>query len=631
VIRVTEQVCVEDSWVNFGNGPPLGNQLWSPPASRKQRCEAYLSFPDLLVYSFQRMQSPKPTRVPTRTSSRLFFAILLFLAWPTPTPFAHEPQPAGDNNGLKPILTYISSGWDTLTRSMTTCDTVVDPKLVEASVLYLPARFPLPEALRDVQKRCKVQVRELPVAITGPGQVTSNTTPPGLLYVENNYVVPGGRFNEMYGWDSYFIVRGLIEDKRLSLARGMVENFFFEIEHYGTVLNANRTYFLTRSQPPFLTSMIMAVYDAEKAANKDDRDLLERGYRFASKDYEMWNRDPHLAGDTGLSRYFDFGTGPAPESLKDETDFYRKVAGYFLLHGEARNYVAELDEAKGGNTVAGKAYAVQLCDVARTMARPDCEPARDVSLESDYYKGDRAMRESGFDISFRFGPYGAATHHFAPICLNSLLYKTERDLQQISEILGHKDDAQRWQERAQRRREWIQKYLWDAQRGLFFDYNLDTSTRSTYEYITTFYPLWAGLATQEQAEAVTRNLAIFERPGGLAMSNRETGVQWDYPYGWAPTQLLAIEGLRRYGFNKDADRVSYEFLSTVAENFRRDGTIREKYNVATRSLEAHVAAGYQQNVVGFGWTNGAFLALLHALPPDMVSQLAKEQTTPAAP
>ncbi len=585
---------------------------------------------DLLVYSFPRMDYGKPKRALARRPTQSFLATLLFLLVGfSATPFALETKSAAAAEGLNPILNYISTGWDTLTRSMTNCGTVVDPKLVEASVLYIPAHFPLPETLRDVQKRCKVEVRELPVPITGPGQVATSLNPPGLLYLENKYVVPGGRFNEMYGWDSYFIVRGLIEDKRLALARGMVENFFFEIDHYGTVLNANRTYFLTRSQPPFLTSMIMAVYDAEKSAGKDDRDLLERGYRFASKDYEMWNRDPHLAGDTGLSRYFDFGNGPAPESLKDETDFYRKVAGYFLLHGEGRNYVAELDPDKPANAATGKAYALRVCDAARTMARPDCEPPQEISLVTDYYKGDRAMRESGFDISFRFGPYGAATHHFSPVCLNSLLYKTEKDLQQISEILGHKDDAQRWQQRAQQRSELIQKYFWDAQRGLFFDYNLDTSARSTYEYITTFYPLWAGLATQQQAEAVTRNLAIFERPGGLAMSNRDNSVQWDYPYGWAPTELLAIEGMRRYGYKNDADRASYEFLSTVAENFRRDGTIREKYNVVTRSSEAHVAAGYQQNVVGFGWTNGAFLALLHALPPEMVSQLAKEQAAPA--
>jgi alpha,alpha-trehalase len=513
---------------------------------------------------------------------------------------------------------------------MTECQTVVDPKLAEASILYLPARFPAPAPVQETQKRCNVEVKELPVVITGPGQVTDTINPPGLLYLKNSYVVPGGRFNEMYGWDSYFIVRGLLENNRVALARGMVENFFFEIEHYGTVLNANRTYFLTRSQPPFLTSMIMAVYQAEKAAGHEDRAWLEEGYRFASKDYEMWNREPHTAGETGLSRYFDFGNGPAPESLKDETAFYRKVATHFLMHGEGRNYVTEISGEKPAEPVQGAPYAVLVCDLARTTAKPDCESPRNVSLTADYYKGDRAMRESGFDISFRFGPYGAATHHFAPVCLNSLLYKTEKDLEQMSEILGRNEDAIRWRAHAQERRDRIQKYLWDAKRGLFFDYNLDTRARSTYEYITTFYPLWAGLATPEQAEAVKRNLQVFERAGGLAMSNRENGVQWDYPYGWAPTELLAIEGLRRYGYDGDANRVSYKFLSTIAENFRRDGTIREKYNVVTRSSESHIEAGYQQNVVGFGWTNAAFLALLHALPEDWVARLAKEQTVPVA-
>jgi len=572
------------------------------------------------------MDFGKPRRALARKPRLLSFVLFLFLAGRA---VCGESQAAPASEGLTPILHYIASGWDTLTRSMSSCETVVDPKLVEKSILYIPAHYPMPDSLRELQQHCKVTVRELPVVITGPGQVTSNTDPPGLLYLQNNYVVPGGRFNEMYGWDSYFILRGLIEDKRISLARGMVENFFFEIDHYGTVLNANRTYFLTRSQPPFLTSMIMAVYEAEKIAGNDDRELLQKGYQFASRDYEMWNRDPHSAGDTGLSRYFDFGNGPAPESLKDETDFYRKVAGYFLLHGETRNYITEVDPDKSSDVV-GKAYAMQLCDVARTMARPDCEAARKISLVTDYYKGDRAMRESGFDISFRFGAYGSATHHFAPVCLNSLLYKTEKDLQQISEILGNKENARHWQERAQQRKDRIQKYLWDAQRGMFFDYNLDSASRSNYEYITTFYPLWAGLASKEQAEAVRKHLSIFERPGGLAMSNRDNSVQWDYPYGWAPTELLAIEGLRRYGFKEDADRTSYEFLSTVAENFRRDGTIREKYNVASRSSETPVAAGYNQNVVGFGWTNAAFLALLHALPQDMVTRLAAEQNVPAA-
>ena len=137
----------------------------------------------------------------------------------------------------------------------------------------------------------------------------------------------------------------------------------------------------------------------------------------------------------------------------------------------------------------------------------------------------------------------------------------------------------------------MQELFWDASRGLFFDYDFQAGKRSDYEYATTFYPLWAGWATPEQARAVARNLSIFERTGGVAMSPRDTGMQWDYPFGWAPLQMITVEGLRKYGLSEDANRVSYEFLSNVLENFQRDGTIREKYNVETKSTESGVAAG----------------------------------------
>jgi alpha,alpha-trehalase len=542
---------------------------------------------------------------------------------------AAEAKSSSAPQGLSPIITYISSAWDTLTRSMTNCDTVVDPKLTEASVLYLPAGFPVPPAVEEIEKRCKIHVQPLPVLITGPGQVDPDKMhSPGLLYLPNSYVVPGGRFNEMYGWDSYFIVRGLLEEGRVDLARGMVENFFFEIEHYGTILNANRTYYLTRSQPPFLTSMIRGVYEAGKAAGHEDRAWLEKAYGYASRDYELWNREAHHAGSSGLARYYDFGEGPAPESLKDETDTYRKVANYFLLHpGPAGSYLLE---NATGQTAVGFQYSLELCDRDKTMAKPGCEPARTVSLSPDYYKGDRAMRESGFDISFRFGPFGAETHHYAPVCLNSLLYKTEKDLEWMSEVLDRSNDSEKWRARAEERKARIQQYLWDGRRGLFFDYNFETGWRSTYEYISSFYPLWAGLATQEQAQALVRNLRILEQPGGLAMSTTDAGDQWDYPYGWAPTQMIALEGLRKYGYNDEANRISYNFLSMIAENFRRDHTIREKYNVVTRSSESRVSAGYNQNVIGFGWTNAAFLVFLHELPQQWSERLAKEQATAAA-
>jgi alpha,alpha-trehalase len=340
----------------------------------------------------------------------------------------------------------------------------------------------------------------------------------------------------------------------------------------------------------------------------------------------MWTRDPHLAGDTGLARYFDLGEGPSPESLKDETGHYRQVAADFLRQPElAKKYVVSQAPGKIPAKIYGSSYDVQVCDVARTMAKPDCDTSARISLSTDFYKGDRSMRESGFDISFRFGPYGARTHHFAPVCLNSLLYKAEKDLEQIGQTLGRKEDSQQWHQRAEERKEKIQKYLWNPQKGLYYDYDFEKKELSSYDYVTTFYPLWAGLATPEQAKAVMKNLSVLERPGGLVMSPYETGGQWDYPYAWAPNQLLAVEGMRRYGFNEEADRVSYDFLSTVAENFRRDGTIREKYNAVTRSSETAVSAGYNLNVIGFGWTNGVFLNFLHDLPRPMVERLAKEQ------
>src|SRR5213595_3954576 len=172
--------------------------------------------------------------------------LLPVLCWAFSTVQAAAPSvPAG--SGLKPILDYISSAWDTLTRSMTDCQSVVDPKIKVAPVLYLPAGMTVPPAVQKLATDCGVHVEHLPIEIHHLGEIdTGKIQPHGLLYLENKYVVPGGRFNEMYGWDSYFIIVGLLRDGRIELARGMVENFFFEIAHYGTVLNANRTYYLTR-------------------------------------------------------------------------------------------------------------------------------------------------------------------------------------------------------------------------------------------------------------------------------------------------------------------------------------------------------------------------------------------------
>src|ERR1700756_3807440 len=175
------------------------------------------------------------------------------------------------------IDTYISNAWSTLSRSMTDCHSVVDPKVKTAALLYLPKKLPMPADVLALQSKCNVKVERLPVQVQHFGEIKlTEIHAPGLLYLPNRYVVPGGRFNEMYGWDSYFIIRGLLQAGRVELARDMVENFFFEIEHYGAMLNANRTYYLTRSQPPFVSSMVVDVYEAmQKNGHAPDKAWVE--------------------------------------------------------------------------------------------------------------------------------------------------------------------------------------------------------------------------------------------------------------------------------------------------------------------------------------------------------------------
>jgi alpha,alpha-trehalase len=528
---------------------------------------------------------------------------------------------------LDNVLEYISEGWDHLARSLDKCKTYEDQKTDDEPILYFPADFDKIPALPDLQKNCKVRIERLPEIIQDPNDVhLGRIHPEGLLYLPHPYVVPGGQFNEMYGWDSYFIILGLLRANRLTFAKGMVENFFFEIQYYGSVLNANRTYYLTRSQPPFLTSMILAVYDAESSAGEKDNAWLERAYKFAVTDYEQWAHPPHLAGDTGLSRYFDHGDGPVPEIIGDPKGYYRGAAQFFLLHGGVADpHLVLVDKTHPLESLAGPPFNVFVCDPQTKDPRnATCAPETDVTLSADFYKGDRSMRESGFDVSFRFGPFSAETHHFAPVCLNSLLYKTEKDLERMSLLLGRPLDAEAWKNKALDRQQRFQKYLWDPEHGLYFDYNFVTHTLSNYEYATTFYPLWAGLASKEQAASVVKNISRFEQSGGLAMSRMESQAQWDYPYGWAPIQLLAIEGMRRYGFAADADRVTYNFLSMVVEDFATDRFIREKYNVVNRTSETRIVNGYTQNVIGFGWTNGVFLELLSESPPSVLDRLKKE-------
>jgi alpha,alpha-trehalase len=422
-------------------------------------------------------------------AGRRAFVLGLTLVAACATPTA-KPAPAGfavgaAGDALAParverLRAYIRDAWKPLTRTLADLPKAAeDPKVPHAAgapwPVYLPAddnRDAVSAALARALPAgdlARIDLRPLP---------REAVTEPGLLYLPRPYVVPGGRFNEMYGWDSYFIVLGLLRDGQAALARDIVDNFIYEVRHYGGVLNANRTYYLTRSQPPLLSAMVVAVY-----RSTPDRAWLAGARDAVAATYEHWTAPPHLIPSLGLSRYFDHGEGPAPEVVAGERDaegrsHYDRVRAWFRANPDA----------------AGGSY----------------RPATD-ELTPLFYKADRAMRESGFDPTGRFGPFGADITRYAPVCLNTLLYRTELDLAEIDEALGR--DPKEMRARANDRRVRIETVLWDETAGLYFDFDAARESRNHYPFATTFWPLWAGLASPTHARRVRDNL-----PSGRAES-----------------------------------------------------------------------------------------------------------------
>jgi alpha,alpha-trehalase len=312
--------------------------------------------------------------------------------------------------------------------------------------------------------------------------------------------------------------------------------------------------------------------------------------------HSFWTRPPHGLDEVGLSRYFDEGSGPAPEVAAAERDARGRPH-----YDRVREHFQEL--WRRGEDVT------RFYDAAADR------------LTEAFYDADRAMRESGFDPTGRFGPVGAETLDVAPVELNALLYGLERDLGEIHEILGEGSAARSWRERAARRLAAIDRLLWDTERGLYLDYDLRKRARRDYLFATTLYPLWVGLATPDQAErVVAAALPRLEARCGLLTSDTVTGAQWDAPYGWAPLQLIAVEGLRRYGYEASARRLALEFLGLVSKELEEHGTIVEKYDVerCQSDLGEGLRFGYSSNEIGFGWTNGVALELLADLAePDI--------------
>ncbi len=520
--------------------------------------------------------------------------------------------------------------WDGLTRRIDAegiVKALVDTKAeTENYFLYVPyddetAFEYYNEVVKDI-KEITITVVKLPEKIT-PEYVRSINNKPGVLsldLVKNEkgeieggpFVVPGGRFNEMYGWDSYFEALGLLLDGKVDLAKSMAENLVYEIEHYGQILNANRTYYLTRSQPPFLTSYALAVYDQLNYDNK--KNWLTKLLNASIKEYNIvWMGDYKLT-ETKLSRYFGTGIGLPPET--EITHFDSMLKPY-----------AE----KAGLTV--RQYHTKY--LIREIVDPEIE---------EFIKHDRSIRESGHDTSYRLDNISA---NLNTVDLNSLLYKYETD---IAEIIKDKFDdyfvsydgdvqnSEKWIEKAQVRKSIMNNLMWNEEKGFFFDYNFVKKEQTEFESATAFYPLWAKLATPEQADLlVQKALPQLEFNGGVAgTSNESVGIinedrpqkQWDYPNGWAPHQIIIWEGLKNYGYDKIAERLAYKWLYMILKNaVDYNGTIPEKYNVVScthKVFAEYGNVGTEFDYIsreGFGWMNASFKVGFSILDSELIDKL----------
>lgn len=518
--------------------------------------------------------------------------------------------------------------WKGLTRTIDgkgVAKIVEDEKIENAiSYLYVPATddvaFEYFKALE--QSIPKLKVVQLAEDISSEYVLTLNKKP-GILALalqqENKeikgvpFVVPGGRFNEMYGWDSYFIAIGLLLDNEPELAIGIAENFKYQIDHYGKILNANRSYYLTRTQPPLYTSLIVAITKEAKPT----KDWIAKHLHTAIKEYQtVWMEEGKRLTLNGLNRYKAEGIGlPFEVEVGHFDDVLEKYA---------------------------QLYNLPLRDFEKKYLDREIT---DASLDA-YFVHDRSMRESGHDTTNRFVDVCADLN---TIDLNSLLYKYETDIAFLIEtefenrFVNEKQTtytAEYWKEKAALRKEKINELLWDRSAGIYYDYNFVKKEPHLFDAAATFYPLWAKLCNTEQAEILVKSaLPKFKLKGGIAGSTKEAiedldanspQRQWDYPFGWAPHQMFLWEGLLNYNYIDEAQEMIYRWLWLITRNaVDYNGTIPEKFNLETSSLKIFAEYGNVGTAFdyiteeGFGWMNASYQLGLSILKTELKAELEK--------
>ena len=436
---------------------------------------------------------------------------------------------------------------------------------------FVGRHFERPESIgegfaSDSSRTMEQHIRALWPVLTRPADDPALVT--SLLALPNPYVVPGGRFREVYYWDTYFTMLGLAESGRTDLMRNVLDNFAHLVQTVGHVPNGNRTYYLSRSQPPYFAAMVgLYASTADSTEALVYLDALEAEHAFwmdgaaGLAPGQAYRRAVRLASGAVLNRYWDDNPEPRPESYREDYELAQ-----------------ELPAAE--------------------------RPA--------LYRNLRAAAESGWDFSSRWmrDPSTLAsleTIDLVPVDLNSLLFHAEQTIGRLHALNGDAAAGAHWTAMAERRAEAVREAAFDPAEGAFFDVRWRTGERVTDRpTMAMAAPLYFGLATAEQGRATASRMEReFLQPGGFVTTRIESGEQWDAPNGWPPLQWLGTEGARRYGRADLADTARGRWLALNRRVYQSTYKMTEKYDVMDLSRPA--GGGEYPNQDGFGWTNGVAL------------------------
>ena len=436
--------------------------------------------------------------------------------------------------------------------------------------IFIEENFYLPPSVAsdfksDKSKNAAEHIESLwPVLTREPDALSDGS----LIPLPHQYVVPGGRFREIYYWDSYFTMLGLRESNRWDLIEDMVDNFSHLIDTMGFIPNGNRTYYQTRSQPPFYALMVTLL------AEKQGKGTLTRYRPYLLKEYQFWmngrdtlsasaratRRVVLLPDNSIMNRYWDSSATPRPESYKEDVE---------LVHAD----------------------------------------------NPETYRHIRAAAESGWDFSSRWFKDGATldsihTTDIIPVDLNALLYHLELVLADAFAETGDATQAKTFRDLAQQRKEALLRYCWNAQDGFFYDYDFVAQQQTIVRSLAAMFPLFFNMVEPEQARRVAQHIERdFLQGGGVTTTLKDTGQQWDAPNGWAPLQWITVQGLRNYQQHHLADTIKQRWVKLNTDVYQRTGKMVEKYNVYQPGLEG--GGGEYPVQDGFGWTNGVLLKLLN--------------------